>query len=146
MLKIWTPFAILPYNISPFFFSFWKTTISYSILGNLHLTTACMQFFLKIGKRFPNTTVMLYMKSTSMPNMTVQNGSTVVNAAGDIVFFAQQPGGKYTYFLTLSAVSTCSDDFNVHDIISFFLEYSIIFFCDILNRPVLFRRCPQRFQ
>lgn len=96
-----------------------------------------MQFFLKIGKRFPNTTVMLYMKSTSMPNMTVQNGSTVVNAAGDIVFFAQQPGGKYTYFLTLSAVSTCSDDFNVHDIMSFFLgEYSISSgFCldDVLN-------------
>lgn len=40
-----------------------------------------------------------------MPNMTVQNGSTVVNAVGDILFFAEQPNGKYTYILTLSAVS-----------------------------------------
>lgn len=61
----------------------------------------------KIGKKFPNTTVMLYMKAMTMPNMTVLNGSTMVYASGDIMFFAQQPGGKYTYFLTLSAVSIC---------------------------------------
>lgn len=41
-----------------------------------------------------------------MPNMTVVNNATVVNASGDILFFARYPGAKNsTYFLTLSAVS-----------------------------------------
>ncbi|XP_062595850.1 lipopolysaccharide-binding protein-like [Saccostrea cucullata] len=66
--------------------------------------TNCIGKFIKaIGEKFPNTTVMLYMKSTVMPNMTVRNGSTMVDASGDILFFAQQQGGKYIYFLTLSA-------------------------------------------
>ncbi|XP_061163194.1 lipopolysaccharide-binding protein-like [Saccostrea echinata] len=74
------------------------------------LNTTCQKitcignFIPEIGKRFPNTTVMLYMKSTTMPNMTVRNGSTMVESSGDILFFAQQQGGKYTHFLTLSAM------------------------------------------
>ncbi|XP_061179712.1 lipopolysaccharide-binding protein-like [Saccostrea echinata] len=69
--------------------------------------TTCIGKFIKvIGEKFPNTTVMLYMKSTTMPNMTVRNGSTMVETSGDILFFAQQSDGKYTYFLTLSASMT----------------------------------------
>ncbi|XP_056022632.1 lipopolysaccharide-binding protein-like [Ostrea edulis] len=74
------------------------------VLNTTCSTLVCIgKFIPEIGKKFPNTTVMLYMKAMTMPNMTVLNGSTMVYASGDIMFFAQQPGGKYTYFLTLSA-------------------------------------------
>nr|ACQ72916.1 bactericidal permeability increasing protein [Crassostrea gigas] len=87
----------LQYNVT-------NKDLPFGVLNTTCPQSTCIGKIIKaIGTKFPNTTVMLYMKSTSMPNMTVQNGSTVVNAAGDIVFFAQQPGGKYTYFLTLSA-------------------------------------------
>ncbi|XP_022338352.2 bactericidal permeability-increasing protein-like isoform X1 [Crassostrea virginica] len=87
----------LQYNVT-------KKDLPSGVLNTTCPKSNCIGKMIKpIGTKFPNTTIMLYMKSTSMPNMTVQNGSTVVNAVGDILFFAEQPNGKYTYILTLSA-------------------------------------------
>lgn len=57
----------------------------------------------KIGQMFPNSQVMLNLRSSTMPNMTAFNATTKVDADGEIKFYATKGKGKVDYFLTLSA-------------------------------------------
>lgn len=53
---------------------------------------------------FPNSQVMLNLRSSTMPNMTSVYGKTRVDADADIKFYATNGKEKFDYFLTLSAV------------------------------------------
>uniref|UniRef100_K1QRU3 Lipopolysaccharide-binding protein n=1 Tax=Magallana gigas TaxID=29159 RepID=K1QRU3_MAGGI len=73
-----------------------------------------------IGKMFPNSQVMLNLKSSAMPNMTSVYGKTRVDADADIKFYATNGKEKFDYFLTLSAGFML--DFIVKNIIKTFME------------------------
>ncbi|XP_062619259.1 lipopolysaccharide-binding protein-like [Saccostrea cucullata] len=83
-----------------------NTTCKLTCIGNL---------IPQIGKMFPNSKVMLNLRSTAMPNMTASNGTTKVEAVGDIKFYAMTPTNKDVYFLTLSANMSTTISVTVED-------------------------------
>lgn len=74
-------------------------SLSYSTIYNIYNENRQ-----QIGQMFPNSQVMLNLRSSTMPNMAAFNATTKVDADGEIKFYATKGKGKVDYFLTLSAV------------------------------------------
>lgn len=88
--------GLLTYNVT-------DKNIPGGILNTTCKTMCIGSLIPQIGKRFPNSQVMLNLRSSTMPNMTAFNGTTKVDADGEIKFYATKGKGKVEYFLTLTA-------------------------------------------
>ncbi|XP_052716626.1 lipopolysaccharide-binding protein-like [Crassostrea angulata] len=109
MLYLWfSDFLFNSMSYTAFSHGLWTYNITDKNIPGGILNTTCKNMCIgklipQIGKMFPNSQVMMNLRSSTMPNMTSVYGKTRVDADADIKFYATNGKGKFDYFLTLSA-------------------------------------------
>ncbi|XP_046381035.2 bactericidal permeability-increasing protein-like [Haliotis rufescens] len=76
-----------------------------SILNTTCSGFKCVGAFVpQIGKKYPNSQVLMRMHATAPPNVTIAGGLINMNFAGNVDLYAKTAGGKTPFLLTITVV------------------------------------------